>query len=98
MEESNSKGSYENYSNSRLQQILLKDKLIPSSESNKVEKKNVATSIVRRIVEVNLCLEHMHSIIVQEYQFDVLDEAIASRHISNERQRNRAKAADGHNL
>ena len=34
VEESNSKGSYENYSNSRLQQILLNDKLIPSSESD----------------------------------------------------------------
>ena len=84
--------SNENNSDFRLRQIMLKDKLIPSSsKSDTSEINNKAISIVRRVVEVNLCLQNMLPLVTQKCQFDILDEAVANMHISDKRQRKRVK-------
>ena len=80
-----------NNSDSLLEQILFKDELIP--KANKIEnvRNDIDVSIVKRITEVNSCLEDMFPKIIQEYQFDLLEQEISSGRINVDRAKNRKR-------
>lgn len=81
---------------SLLQHILLKDKMIPFLNESGLAVVTNGVPIVRRVIEVNACLDNMFPSIIQKCQFDRLDLAISNGYISNTRaiERQRKKAHD----
>ena len=70
---------------SLLNEILFKDEMIPRVNTIDIVKDKTNVSLVKRITAVNSCLEDMFPLITQEYQFDLLDQAVSSGRVNVDR-------------